>query len=450
VFTSVGRRLALLNALVVVAVIAVVGGATFLLLQQSLNREADHVLMERAEVAREAWADLFVTGPAPPDPSQVGESDRGDTGDEDRDDDDEDEEREDHEARELLESGDVLLFAVDRDGRLLANARGLAVPGLPTAVGIDAALSGEEDARSIQIGEETVRVYTAPVRDDNRVVGAVQAARSEREHQAELRLVGVMSLLGIALGAIVAIPAGLFLARRAMRPIDRAFARQRAFVADASHELRTPLTLIRATTELAQRLPDASPAVREELGVVLDEVDTTGRLIDDLLLLANLDSDQPSLRRALIDLGAVVRTATARFEPLVENAGLSLTVEAPSGILVEVDEDRIRQIVRILLDNAIAHTLAGGSIAVTVERQNARARVVVRDTGVGIAPVDQPHVFDRFYRVDRARSRATGGTGLGLAIARAIVLAHRGAIGLESDPGQGATFWFTLPLEQGA
>lgn len=444
-FASVGRHLALLNAVVVAVVIALAGLTTFVLLRQSLDREADSALAERTAAAHAAWAKLFVTGqPLPQDtsPSQQsddlqGEADEGggDRGGED-------------EEQELLESGDTLLFAVDADGRLLANARGLPIPGLPDSAGVAAALTGVVDARSVTLGNETIRVYTAPVRSEAGVIGAVQAARSDREHQAELRLVRTISLIGLGLGGIIAVPAGLFLARRAVEPIGLAFARQRAFVADASHELRTPLTLIRATTEYVQRLPDASRAVREELGGVLEEIDATSRLVDDLLLLARLDSAELPLQREHVDLGAVVGAAATSLTPLAEAAKLSLTVEAPPGMTVNADTGRIRQVVRILLDNAIAYTPLGGSVRVTVERHGGRGRVAVRDTGPGIAAAEHARVFDRFYRADRARSRKTGGTGLGLPIARALVLAHGGEIGLESQPGHGTTVWFSLPLSE--
>jgi two-component system sensor histidine kinase CiaH len=440
-FASVGRRLALLNAVVVVGVIAVVGFVTFLLLRQSLDQEADQALAERAETTRETWSELFATGqPVSVAPAGNGEgTGTPEAGDE--------REREvGEEAYELLESGDTLLFAVNTEGRLLLNARGLSIPGLPDMESIGAALAGAVDTRQVLIGNEVMRVYSAPVRADGRILGAVQAARSDREHQAELRLVGVMSLIGIGLGIFFAVPAGLFLAQRAMRPIDAAFARQRAFVADASHELRTPLTLIRATTELVQRMPDASPAVREELAGLVEEIDATDRVVDDLLLLARLDSDEAPLRRQPIDLGAVVRDAATPLTALAEAAHLTLTVKAPPGITVDADPDRVRQVVRILLDNAISYTPANGKVVVTVERHGAMARVAVRDTGVGIPPAEQHDVFDRFYRADHSRSRRTGGTGLGLSIARALVRAHHGEIGLESHPGQGTMVWFTLPL----
>ena len=233
-----------------------------------------------------------------------------------------------------------------------------------------------------------------------------------------------------------------------MRPIDAAFSRQRAFVADASHELRTPLTLIRATAEFVQRLPASSREVRAELGTLVDEVDVTARLVDDLLLLARLDSHELPLRRRRVDLSTVVVDAATPMVPQAEAMGLTLTIDAPHGLAVDVDPDRIRQVVRILLDNAIAYTPATGTVRLIVDRHGARGRVAVEDTGVGIPPAEQDRVFDRFYRVDRARSRATGGSGLGLAIGHSIVHAHHGEVGLASQPGQGTTVWFTLPLAQ--
>ena len=187
-FDSIGRRLALVNAAVVVAVIAVIGIATFALLRQSLDLEADRALAERAEVARENWTGVFTASrPLPqatPTPASAADDQNADASEGDGGVDDE---GPDDASHDLMESGDTLLFAVDANGRLLANARGLPVPGLPDPSGVAAALAGNVDARSIQIAGETIRVYTAPVHNNVRIVGAVQAARSDREHQAELR-----------------------------------------------------------------------------------------------------------------------------------------------------------------------------------------------------------------------------------------------------------------------
>src|SRR5262249_33597375 len=184
-----------------------------------------------------------------------------------------------------------LLYAFGTDGHLLAASRGVAIPGLPVQEAVDAALKGTKQQRTLHIDEENVRVYTAPVVIDGRIVGAIQAARGQGEHEAELRLVLI----------------GIFLAGRAMRPIDAAFARQRTFVADASHELRTPLTVIRANAELVQRLPSATPEVQQEVGNIVDEVDEMAGLADDLLLLARLDDAALQLDAKSHDLGETVR-----------------------------------------------------------------------------------------------------------------------------------------------
>lgn len=437
-FASVGRRLALLNATVVVLILALAGAATFALLRESLIREADHALVERADAAQITWASLFVAGqPSTPTPTAVAPV---------RSDDDEGEhEDESHEGEEILEGGDTLVYAFGKDGELLADSRGVSIAGLPMRDPVDAALRGETTKRNLRVGDENVRVYTAPVVVDGRVVGVIQAARGQGEHEAELRLVAVGSLIGVGAGMLIAVPAGVFLAGRAMRPIGETFVRQRAFVADASHELRTPLAVIRANAELVQRLPTATSEVRDEVGQIVAEVDELTRLADDLLLLARLDDAALQIDRQSLDLVESVRIAVEAMDERAKAAGISLTSSLGEPVTAVFDPARIRQVVRILLDNAIAYTPAGGTIEVMLDRQSDKVTVRVRDTGHGIDPRDQARVFDRFYRADRARARQTGGAGLGLAIARALVEAHGGQIGLESVPGRGTTVWFTLP-----
>ncbi|HEU0115783.1 MAG TPA: hypothetical protein VFQ80_13950, partial [Thermomicrobiales bacterium] len=206
-FAPIGRRLALLNAAVVVAVIALVGATMFALLRQSLNAEADRALAERAESAKDAWEDRFardgtIAGATPTVPAPSASAAEHPT-----------------EDRAEIESGNILLFAVAPDGAILAASSEKRVPGLPEPTAIAAALAGEKDTRTVPLLGERVRVYTEPVERDGRIVGAVQAAQSDREHEAELGIVARASLAGIGLGALAAVPIGLFLARRAMRPI---------------------------------------------------------------------------------------------------------------------------------------------------------------------------------------------------------------------------------------
>lgn len=413
-FRHVGRRLALLNAIAVILVIALSGIATFLLLRQSLDEEVNDGLRDRVEAVRDH-------------PEQWGVPSHDD------DDDDEDHDR------EIVDSGDTLVFVVDRNGELLANTRGVDIAGLPDASSIEQALTGERDTRTVSIADDVrMRVMSVPLRDDGRVVGAVQAARSLREHETELALVRWMTLAGVGLGALVAVPAGLLLARRAMRPIDAAFQRQRAFVADASHELRTPLTLVRANAEMVMLDPDrpvaeATPALEN----ILTEVDRTDRLVDDLLLLARMDAGQLALDMNPADPGLAAAEAAESMRPLFVAGGVQLRIERTDVHPIPVDVDRIQQLVRILLDNALNHSANGDEVTLQAGPTNGAAQIVVRDTGVGIAPEHLAHVFERFYRADSSRTRQTGGTGLGLSIARAIVEAHGGQISIDSQPKQG-------------
>lgn len=437
-FASVGRRLALLNVLVVVGVIAALGLTTYLLLRQSLDAEANSALAERIDAARLAWEEGVLTGQlVPATPTEDG----GEEDDEDND-----------ESDDILRSGDTLLFAVDAQGRLLANERGVDLTDIPVQAGLERALRGEVDTRVVELHDERVRVRTEPLVHDGEVAGAIQAVRSEREHDSELGLIRDVSVAGIVLGIGVALPAGLFLARRAMRPISAVFERQRTFIADASHELRTPLTVLRANADMVRRMQaPTQQEVRHEMDQMLREVDTMNRLVDDLLELARLESHELRPTTEPVDIAEAVDAAVRALGPQASQAGIDLRVEAPP-VFAQANGGLVEQVVRILLDNAIKYSAAGDTIEVTTGQHGHEVTVRVRDTGSGIEPADQPHIFDRFYRSDRARSRAadgTGGFGLGLPIARSVVQAMGGNIHLTSTPGEGTTVWFTLPSARG-
>jgi signal transduction histidine kinase len=432
-FASVGRRLALLNALVVVGIIALVTMASFALVRQTLTRELDRELGDRAVTLADRWAEDLATGRRPALVAAATDTDRQNASDR-------------HVGDELLEGGDTLVYIFDNRGQTLQASRDVFFPDLPADDGVQAALNGASDARGATIDGVPVRVVSLPIRLDDRLVGAVQVVRGTQQVTNQLRLIAWASVATVGLGILIAVPAGLFLAGRAMRPIGEAFARQRAFVADASHELRTPLAVIRANTELAQRLLPPASEVRDELQSVVGEVDQMSRLVDDLLFLARADAGNVRRGRDRLDLAALVRGATEPMRGLAERAGLTLTVDAAGVLPVAGDADQLRRVVRILVDNAIRYTPVGGSIAVRANAAEGRTTVRVRDTGVGISTEDQPRVFERFFRSDAARSRATGGVGLGLPIARTIVHEAGGRMGLTSEPGHGSEFWFSLPL----
>jgi heavy metal sensor kinase len=228
--------------------------------------------------------------------------------------------------------------------------------------------------------------------------------------------------------------------------LERSFAEVRRFTADASHELRTPLTVIRTEAELALSACAGSPQERHLLGSILEECERLTRLTDQLLTLSREDAGVAPLVREEIDLVSLVGDVTETMRPLAEAKGLRLQAVGARPVRVRGDAGRLRQVFYNLLDNAIKYTPEGGEVEARVEARDGQARTTIRDTGVGIPPEHLPHVFDRFYRVDKARSREQGGTGLGLSITRSIVNAHGGHVELDSTPGRGTTCTLTLPL----
>jgi signal transduction histidine kinase len=238
----------------------------------------------------------------------------------------------------------------------------------------------------------------------------------------------------------------------ALLQLDGAFQQMRRFNADASHELRTPLTVIRGEAEVALRAARSPDEYETVLRLIQDETERMSRIIEQLMMLARADAGELRLERRSLALDDIVREVMHRVEVLAQARRIHLAAEELEPVLLEGDEDRLHQLVLNLLDNAIKYTPEGGEVRVrlrvipgTRPAHPAEARLEIEDTGIGIAQADLPHVFDRFYRVDKARSRAQGGSGLGLSICRWIVEAHGGYIDVRSRPGQGSTFTVCLP-----
>jgi two-component system, OmpR family, sensor kinase len=229
--------------------------------------------------------------------------------------------------------------------------------------------------------------------------------------------------------------------------IEHGVVTQRRFVADASHELRTPLAVMRAELEVALRDHDPAADASEVLDSAAEEVARMSKIVDDLLTLAHRDENRLELLLEPVDLGKVASGVAVQLRPLAEAAGVQLSVEAPAGAVVLADRARLTQVVTNLVDNAVKFTGAGGSVRVRVWEADDGAGLAVADTGPGIAPEHLRRVFDRFYRLDAARSRARGGSGLGLAICRELVEAHGGRIWAESVVGAGSTFSLALPIQ---
>jgi len=350
--------------------------------------------------------------------------------------------------RELLASenlggaADVFIILLGPDGTVVANPGAVPLDGLPAAASVAQARDRGDDMRGYSAAGKHIEVRTIAVRgSDGALTGFVQAGKSIEEREDSLRTLLIVMAGGAAGGLVVATAGGLFVAAIALRPVKRSFERQREFVADASHELRTPLAVIRVNAESMASTGDDDP-----IHDIAHEATYMTRLLDDLLLLARSDREGIALQISRIDLAEVARGACRGVARLAEQQGLELVVDAPSPLGVDGDPERCREVLLALLDNAIKYTPAGGSIALRAHAADSDAVVSVRDTGIGVAPEEVDRLFDRFYRVDKARSRAAGGTGLGLSIAREIVQAHGGTLRVESAPGSGTTVTMRLPL----
>lgn len=231
--------------------------------------------------------------------------------------------------------------------------------------------------------------------------------------------------------------------------LEAAFQRVIQFTADASHELRTPVAVVRTSAELALRRPRSDAEYREALSRILSESERVSHLIDQLLLLARADSASAALPAVRTDLGAALQAACGEAKILAEAKQLKFLESIPEdSVWVQGDNASLHRLFIILLDNAVKYTPTGGEINVRLACDDGYAVAGIRDSGIGIAPQDLQHIFDRFYRSDRARSRESGGTGLGLAIGRWIAEAHRGEIRVESLPARGSEFEVRIPLSR--
>lgn len=251
---------------------------------------------------------------------------------------------------------------------------------------------------------------------------------------------GAAALVAVVLVAV----GGSFLVQQSVNPIERSIAHMRRFMADAAHEMRTPLTVIRSRAEVALQQPRSPGEYVEAMQGVEAETRRLGRLVDDLLTLARADAGERKLERSRIFLDDIVSDAAGAARAMAQARAVALTVDEFEEAPLDGDAALLRQLAMILLDNAVKFTPAGGHVSVRVGLANGYPRMAVEDTGPGIPDDQQPHLFERFYRGDPARSRgaagsAADGAGLGLAIAKWIVELHGAEIQVQSVIGKGTT-----------
>ena len=254
-----------------------------------------------------------------------------------------------------------------------------------------------------------------------------------------------MVVLGIV-ALLLATVLGHILSGRAMVPLREAYEKQRQFAADASHELRTPLAVVMASADLLENDPSiTSPVLKQVIADVRDEVKKMTRLVSDLLLVARSDNKALKLKLQKFDAAELLSQTARLMQPLADKKHIALDIRNCDAHVIQADEQKIKQLMLILVDNAVKYTPDGGEVHVGFEKApQGRVRFFVQDTGIGIAKEDQRRIFDRFYRVDKARSREMGGNGLGLSIAQEIVNLHQGSIEVTSTLGKGTRFTVEL------
>ena len=459
--------MALWSAALVTATLAVAAYASYTSLRETLLRELDMNLIERAEQIEQRVID----------PASSALTATVTANDMKADD------------IEEFEAPGVYVQIFGLNAHLLASSSNLPSTGLPfDAEAITAAINGQTTIANVPGGRDRLRVLTRPIEWDGRTAGVIRVAASL--HLLDtflLRLERIFLMIGMG-GLLLSLAGGWALATRALAPVmrmthvarvtaadvdidpqeppifvsamrdeigvlaatfDEMLTRlrdnvrgQREFLADTSHELRNPLMVLRANLDLLDL--DLPPEERSAcLREAREEVDRMTRLVSDLLFLAEVDASEAIVHDRL-DLGEIANGIVRRSRVLPDGLELKLGLVDPASVLG--DRDRLRQLLTNLVENAIRYTPPPGVITVSVRRLGDRAELSVRDTGIGIAPDHQSRVFDRFYRVDSARTRTVGGTGLGLAIVKQIADAHGGKVKLDSVVGIGSEFRVVLPL----
>ncbi len=349
----------------------------------------------------------------------------------------------DHTARELEES-----FAAVETSRKQLESLLNSMQEAVIAVG--------HDGKVLWVNGRMQRMVAA-VRVGSHVVETVRdpsflAAIEQAIDRKEIAVTRATSLLPGRIFQVTAAPlppAGAVAVLHDLTEIERVEKTRRDFIANVSHELRTPLTSVQG---YAEALLDSKAAddlgTREFLEVILKNAGRMSRLTEDLLVLARVESGEERFKMRNVSASELLHEAAATFEPEAREAGMEIVVQGAPSESVLVDPDAVHQVLTNLVRNAMNYGKEGGRIEMGAQRTDGSIEFYVRDFGRGIASEHLPRLFERFYRVDKARSRESGGTGLGLAIVKHIVLAHGGRVRAESQLGHGATFYFTLPLAE--
>ncbi|UCD11595.1 MAG: heavy metal sensor histidine kinase [Nitrospinaceae bacterium] len=378
----------------------------------------------------------------------------------------------------------------DGSGNVGSRSRNIDASQFPLSqAAYSAALKGETTYETFYIGEVTpVRMITMPILREGALANLIQVGTSLEPVRETLKNLRLFLFFSVPMVLLLATFVGRFMARRALKPVsevtriarevggsgdlskriplaggedeisnlvstfnemldrlDGSFAQVRQFSSDASHELRTPLTVLKGQNELALNKERSLEDYQEVICSNLEEINYMSKILEDLFLLSRSDENQIQLDYKPLDLRGVVEEVFRHAEIIAEEKKINVRIVHLDSVRIHGDAVRLRQMIWNILHNAIKYTQPGGEIRISLADVGDWAVVTVQDTGIGISEKDLPFIFNRFYRVDKARSRKVGGTGLGLSICKFIVDAHKGEILVESELGVGSCFKVRLP-----
>lgn len=378
----------------------------------------------------------------------------------------------------------------DGSGNVGSRSKGIDASKFPLSQeAYTRALKGDETFETFQVeGNHPIRVITMPVLREETLVNLIQVGTSLKGIKETLKNLRIFFFTSVPLVLLFSTLVGRFMARRALEPVakitetarqishapdlsrrieepevqdeigklantfnemmDRlegSFRQMRQFSSDASHELRTPLTVLKGQSELVLSKPRSLAEYREVVSSNLEEINYMSKILDDLFTLAKSDEGNLNMEFQPVDFHAVIEDVCRHVEVLAEEKNQKVVVAYLEPVVINGDPHRLRQMVLTLVHNAIKYTPENGEIKVALEDQGNKAAFTVSDNGMGIPDNELPMIFNRFYRVDKARSRDQGGSGLGLSICKYIVEAHRGQIEVESEIGVGSRFKILLP-----
>ncbi len=480
-FRSLRFKLTLWYVLILGILLISFSSLLYLTLSRSLYRDVDHKLRSLAElIATESSSPLFKFG--------FGNIDQT------------------LEASMNLKPIGKFIQVLDESGRIGRKSENLKSVQLP--ISLNALRNASKGLITYEtnhsLGNTPLRIITFPVKENNQVTKMIQVASSLEDVEDALKTLLIILVVTVPSILMIASLGGQFLANKALKPVDRitqtarmitsqnlnqriqtlkvkdeisrlidtfnemisrldqSFRQIKQFTTDASHELKTPLTILKGEVEVALRKKRLSHEYEQILESNLEEINRMSKIVEDLLLLSKADIGEIRLNKEDINLTRFIAGLTEQMKILAQPKNIRIeTSNHQEEIHVLGDSLRMRELFINLIENGIKYTEEGGSILITltkekddpatpltpIEKRAAKfAKIIVTDTGIGIAKEDQERIFNRFFRVDKARSREQGGSGLGLSICKWIVEAHQGEITVQSEPGKGSSFIVRLPL----